>query len=62
MTHSTNLVDRCDRCGAAAKFQVLINASGGELFFCLHHANEHAAVIDERQYPTLPLIVEGVSS
>lgn len=43
MTHSTNLVDRCDRCGARAKFQVLINASGGELFFCLHHANEHAA-------------------
>ena len=60
MTHSTNLTNRCDRCGAAAKFQVLVNASGGELFFCLHHANKHAAAIS--QYPTLPLVVEGVSS
>ena len=60
MTHSTNLTNRCDRCGAAAKFQVLVNASGGELFLCLHHANKHAAAIS--QYPTLPLVVEGVSS
>jgi hypothetical protein len=45
-------VDRCDRCGAAAKVRAVLPA-GGELLFCQHHANEHmdrlkelAAVID----------------
>jgi hypothetical protein len=49
--------DRCDRCGAAAAVRVVL-ASGGELLFCGHHANEHsdrleqmAAVIhDERAH------------
>lgn len=33
--------DRCDRCGAGARVRALL-ASGGELLFCRHHANEHA--------------------
>jgi hypothetical protein len=37
-------VDRCDRCGAAARVRVTL-ASGGELLFCRHHANEHADVL-----------------
>ena len=31
--------DRCDRCGAAAKVRVLLNA--GDLLFCRHHGTEH---------------------
>jgi hypothetical protein len=31
--------DRCDRCGAAAAVRVIL-ATGGELLFCRHHANE----------------------
>jgi hypothetical protein len=34
--------DRCDRCGARAYVRVTLQ-SGGELFFCLHHAREHEA-------------------
>jgi hypothetical protein len=36
--------ERCDRCGAAAKIEVVLNA-GGSLAFCGHHANKHAAQI-----------------
>lgn len=32
--------ERCDRCGAAAKLEVVL-ATGGELAFCGHHANKH---------------------
>ncbi|MFD4294843.1 hypothetical protein ACFWPA_10530 [Rhodococcus sp. NPDC058505] len=32
--------DRCDRCGAGARVRAVL-ASGGELLFCQHHANEH---------------------
>lgn len=32
--------DRCDRCGAQAYLRVALH-SGGELFFCAHHAREH---------------------
>lgn len=32
--------DRCDRCGAQAYLRVVL-ASGGELFFCAHHARKH---------------------
>ena len=47
-------VDRCDRCGAQAYLRVELH-SGGELFFCAHHAREHgdklktiaASVVDE---------------
>ncbi|HEY2763640.1 MAG TPA: hypothetical protein VGJ13_06455 [Pseudonocardiaceae bacterium] len=34
--------DRCDRCGAAARVRAVL-PSGGELFFCNHHAREHAS-------------------
>lgn len=48
--------DRCDRCGAQAYVQVLLQA-GGELMFCAHHARAHgdalqsiaAEVIDETE-------------
>ena len=39
-----SLVERCDRCGAAAKLAVVL-AAGGELAFCGHHANKHAAEV-----------------
>ena len=32
--------DRCDRCGAQAYMRVTL-MSGGELFFCAHHARAH---------------------
>ena len=38
--------DRCDRCGAAARVRATL-ASGGELLFCQHHANEHEAKLVE---------------
>lgn len=38
--------DRCDRCGAAAAVRVTL-ASGGELLFCGHHANQHVARLEE---------------
>ena len=48
--------DRCDRCGAQAYVQVLLEA-GGELMFCAHHARAHqeaftsvaSEVIDETE-------------
>lgn len=50
--------DRCDRCGAAARVRAVL-ATGGELLFCQHHANEHLdrlkaenAVIDTESAPT----------
>jgi hypothetical protein len=38
--------DRCDRCGAAARFRAVL-ASGGELLFCGHHAREHESRLRE---------------
>jgi hypothetical protein len=38
--------DRCDRCGAAAKVLAVL-ATGGELLFCGHHANEHTARLEQ---------------
>jgi hypothetical protein len=35
-----NVIDRCDRCGAAAKVRALLEG-GGELLFCGHHARAH---------------------
>lgn len=32
--------DRCDRCGAQAYVRASL-ATGGELLFCMHHANEY---------------------
>ena len=34
-------LDRCDRCGAAAKTRATL-PSGGELLFCDHHTRQHA--------------------
>jgi hypothetical protein len=38
------LTEYCDRCGAAAKLNVVLVA-GGELAFCGHHANRYAEAI-----------------
>jgi hypothetical protein len=40
MTTVSELTERCDRCGAAAKLEVTL-AGGGQLAFCGHHANHH---------------------
>ena len=37
VTVATELSERCDRCGAAAKVRILVG--GSELAFCGHHAN-----------------------
>jgi hypothetical protein len=42
ITTMGEMTERCDRCGAAAKVEVVLR-SGGELAFCGHHANKHAA-------------------
>lgn len=39
-------LDRCDRCGAAAKVRAVL-ASGRELLFCAHHARRHAPRLRE---------------
>jgi hypothetical protein len=44
ITTVASLTERCDRCGAAAKLEVVLS-TGGELAFCGHHANAHAAEI-----------------
>jgi hypothetical protein len=44
ITTVESLTERCDRCGAAAKLEVVLG-SGGALAFCGHHANKHAAEI-----------------
>jgi hypothetical protein len=38
------LVERCDKCGAAAKLSIVL-ADGGELAFCGHHGNRFAGHI-----------------
>jgi hypothetical protein len=38
------VLDRCDRCGAQAYVRVRLE-TGGELFFCGHHARKHAEVL-----------------
>lgn len=55
--------DRCDRCGAAARVRAVL-ASGGELLFCQHHANEYAAGLAElaakiETTPLTPAAAEG---
>jgi hypothetical protein len=39
-------LDRCDRCGAAAKLRAVL-PSGGELLFCGHHARRHGPQLAE---------------
>ena len=43
----------CDRCGAQARYQVLL-PTGLDLLLCLTHGYRHAAVITAR-YPMLPI-------
>lgn len=38
---SLTAAERCDRCGAQAYVRVVLEASGGELLFCAHHARKH---------------------
>ncbi|WP_427017216.1 DUF7455 domain-containing protein [Pseudarthrobacter sp. P1] len=40
-----NTLDRCDRCGAQAYVRVVLEASGGELIFCGHHARSVEATL-----------------
>ena len=42
ITTVESLPERCDRCGAAARLNVTL-IGGGELAFCGHHGNKHAA-------------------
>ena len=52
-----NAANRCDACGARAWVRATM-PSGGQLFFCGHHANEHlpslvgagAQILDERHF------------
>jgi len=44
ITTAASLIERCDRCGAAAKLEATL-AAGGGLAFCGHHANQHASEI-----------------
>jgi len=41
------VADRCDRCSARAKVLAVLH-SGGQLFFCGHHASAHLPAL-ERQ-------------
>ena len=41
---TAELLERCDRCGAAAKLEAEL-VSGGGLAFCGHHANRYDADI-----------------
>ena len=52
-----NAANRCDACGARAWVRATM-PSGGQLYFCVHHANEHlpslvgggAQILDERHF------------
>jgi hypothetical protein len=43
---SLTALDRCDRCGAAARVRAVL-PSGGELLFCGHHARRHSVRLAE---------------
>ncbi len=44
-TSALTAADRCDRCGAQAYVRASL-ANGGELLFCVHHANEHRPALE----------------
>jgi hypothetical protein len=44
VTDAAELLERCDRCGAAGKIRVFL-PSGGDLAFCGHHAHLYATTI-----------------
>jgi hypothetical protein len=37
ISRALNSLDRCDRCGAQAYIQAVLESTGGELLFCGHH-------------------------
>jgi len=45
-------VTRCDRCGAAAKAQII--TPSGDLLLCGHHLSQHANAL--AVYAVLPLV------
>ncbi|WP_394941016.1 hypothetical protein [Psychromicrobium sp. YIM B11713] len=45
VSRELNALDRCDRCGAQAYVRVVLEASGGELLFCGHHARAVEATL-----------------
>ncbi|AGT12092.1 hypothetical protein SEA_NIEBRUSAYLOR_120 [Mycobacterium phage NiebruSaylor] len=59
MDMNTLRLTRCDRCGAAAKFEVLVPSVASKLLFCGHHAKQHADAIGDR-FPVLELAKETV--
>ncbi len=52
---ATEVDERCDSCGAAAKLRVTLPA--GRLSFCGHHANRYARPLLERA--TLVVVESG---
>jgi hypothetical protein len=48
--------DRCDRCGARARFQVVL-PSGGELVFCAHHGRRYEAALVGHGADVRPVLV-----
>lgn len=44
VTLTTDVTERCDRCGAAGKVRLFLPA-GGDLTFCGHHATRYADTI-----------------
>ena len=43
-TKPLTAADACDRCGARAYVRVLLSSSA-ELYFCAHHARQHAEAL-----------------
>lgn len=46
MVKVLTVADRCDRCGAQA-YQ-LAQKDGAEIYFCNHHGNRHAPLMEEQ--------------
>jgi hypothetical protein len=49
--------ERCDRCGARAKMRAVF-PSGGELYFCGHHARQHASGLQRHWTPVSPVTTD----
>lgn len=48
--------DRCDRCGARARFEVVL-PSGGELLFCAHHGRRYEGALVRHGADVRPVTV-----
>jgi hypothetical protein len=44
-TRELTTLDRCDRCGAQAYIRATLASTGGQLFFCAHHARDVEATL-----------------